>query len=151
MLLHNISIMTPHRQMRRLFLCFYFNTPCDSSRIRANRTWLIAKNTAAFLRCMLLHNITKMLSIMTPHRQMRRLFLKNKKLIISVALQIRENALWLYRRVLESVCWANRVLPETCIAFFFPLRGVCVVFLRYGLSGFIARSNIPCIFAIAVP
>ena len=107
-----------------------FNTPCDSSRIRANRTWLIAKNTAAFLRCMLLHNITKMLSIMTPHRQMRRLFLKNKKLIISVALQIRENALWLYRRVLESVCWANRVLPETCIAFFFPLRGVCVVFRR---------------------
>ena len=67
---------------------------------------------------------------MTSHRQMRRLFLKNKKLIISVALQIRENALWLYRRVLESVCGANRGLPETCIAFFFPLRGVCVVFRK---------------------
>jgi len=25
-----------------------FNTPCDSSRICANRTWLIAKNAAAF-------------------------------------------------------------------------------------------------------
>ena len=56
---------------------------------------------------------------MTPHRQMRRLFLKNKKLIISVALQIRENALWLYRRVLESVCAANRKLAENRIAFFF--------------------------------
>ena len=88
---------------------------------------------------------------MTSHRQMRRLFLKNKKLIISVALQIRENALWLYRRVLESVCGANRGLAEKRIAFSFPLRGVCVVFLRYGLSGFIALSNIPCIFAIAVP
>ena len=75
---------------------------------------------------MLLHNI----SIMTPHRQMRRLFLKNKKLIISVALQIRENALWLYRRVLESVCGANREFAENRIAFFFPLRGVCVVFRR---------------------
>ena len=65
---------------------------------------------------------------MTSHRQMRRLFLKNKKLIISVALQIRENALWLYRRVLESVCGANRGLAEKRIAFSFPLRGVCVVF-----------------------
>ena len=83
---------------------------------------------------------------MTPHRQMRRLFLKNKKLIISVALQIRENALWLYRRVLESVCGANRGLPETCVE---PFSFRCAEFAAFfagqkAEQTFFSDFNTPC-------
>ena len=34
------------------------------------------------------------------------------------------------RKVQKLSAEAHRVLPETCIAFSFPLRGVCVVFRR---------------------
>ena len=81
---------------------------CDSSRIRANRTWLIAK-TARFAR----------------------LF---EFLIVR-----------LYTQSAESVSKADRLLPETCGAFFFPLRGVCVVFRkRKTEQTFFSDFNTPC-------
>ena len=40
---------------------------------------------------------------------------------------------------------ANRLLPETCGAFFFPLRGVCVVFRgRKAEQTFFSDFNTPC-------